>query len=296
MKETLFISFSAGETSAYMTIKLLEQFRDWYNIIIGFANTGEENEKSLEFAHKCESLFQHPVIWMEAITNPKHGAGIKAKVVSYETASRNGEPFESMVAKHGIPNVNFPHCSRELKQYVMRAYMRSLGYKIKDYKTAIGYRADEIDRIPDKYQKQNLYFPLVKWGINKQSVNRFWRDMPFRLEIKGYEGNCKVCWKKSLRKHLTIAKESPTMFDNFEKWEKQFERFIPDSRKKNSDIKLPIRFFRNNLSVTDIKKLSEQPFELASDDKQNFVSVVQLGLYDYELDTSNGCVESCEVF
>ena len=52
------------------------------------------------------------VVWVESITNPEYRKGVTAKVVSFVTASRNGEPFEAMIKKHGIPNITQPHCTR----------------------------------------------------------------------------------------------------------------------------------------------------------------------------------------
>lgn len=291
----LLISFSGGETSAYMTQWLINEFKGWKEMIVVFANTGEEKEQTLEFVEKCDKHFGLNVVWVEAITNPTFGKGIRAKVVSFKTASRNGEPFEAMIAKMGIPNVNFKHCSRELKKYAIRDYARQIGWKkVDDYKTAIGFRSDEIDRISEESEAENLWYPLIESGITKPFINRFWRDMPFRLELKGYEGNCKVCWKKSLRKLLTIAKEDPSAFDNFKKWESKYENYVPETR--DVEVQLPIRFNRGNLSVNQILELSKKPFKPASDESQVFAETIQLGLFDYELDVSTGCVESCEVF
>lgn len=288
------ISFSGGETSAYMTQELFKQFKGFRDMIVVFANTGEENEATLQFVDKCDKYYGWNVVWVEAVVNPIHKKGITSKVVTFETASRNGEPFEDVIKKYGITNASNPSCSRDMKKTVIKHYAKSIGWK--EYKTAIGIRADEIDRISASKEKENLYYPLINFGVTKPHVNRFWRDMPFRLDLKGYEGNCKVCWKKSLRKLMTIAKENPEAFDNFRKWEKEFEEFIPESRKHNKEIKLPIRFFRNNLSVDDIFKLSEQPFDAPKNDAVNYNEYVQLGIDYLPLDLSNGCIESCEVF
>ena len=292
----LLISFSGGETSAYMTYWLLNEFKGWKDMIVVFANTGEENEQTLEYVNKCDKEFGFNTVWVEAITNSEYKKGVRAKVVNYLTASRNGEPFEQSIKKYGIPNISAPQCSRNLKKYVVRDYARKLGWKIKDYKTVIGIRADEIDRISENKERENLWYPLIEANITKPFINRFWRDQSFRLELKGYEGNCKVCWKKSLRKLLTIAKENPEHFDNFKLWELKYENFIPEQRQHNTDIKTPIRFFRNNLSVDNILELSKKPFKPASNDAENYTEVIQLGLFDIPLDLSNGCVESCEVF
>lgn len=288
------ISFSGGETSAYMTQELLKQFKGFRDMIVVFANTGEENEATLQFVDKCDKYFGWNVIWVEAVVNPIYRKGITSKIVTFETASRNGEPFEEVIKKYGISNMMNPNCSRDLKKTVIKHYAKSIGWK--DYQTAIGIRADEIDRISQAKEKEKLYYPLINFGITKPAVNRFWRDMPFRLELKGYEGNCKVCWKKSLRKHLQIAKENPCAFDNFKKWEQKYENYIPDSRKHNLDIKPPMRFFRNNLSVADIMELSKKEFEAPKDDAVNYTEQIQFGLFDLPLDLSNGCIESCEVF
>lgn len=293
------ISFSGGETSAFMAWWLLNCWTDrhLYEIIVVFANTGEENEETLIFADRCDKYFGFNMVWVEAITNTQHGKGVTAKVVDYKTASRNGEPFEAMIAKHGIPNISTKHCSRELKKYTIRSYVRLIKkWKKSEYQTAIGIRSDEIDRISNDRKKERLIYPLIEFvEMDKQAVNRFWRDQPFRLELKGYQGNCKVCWKKSLRKLMTIAKESPEKFDNFEKWEKQYENYIPESRNKGQ-VALPVRFFRGNLSVSDIKQMSKQPFEPAVDDAVQYVSYKQTEMFGHELDVSNGCIESCEVF
>lgn len=296
MKEKILISFSGGETSAYMTYWLLKKFSDTKEMVVVFANTGEENEATLEFVHKCDTELGFNTIWIEAVTNPIYKKGITHKVVTFETASRQGEPFRQSIKKYGIPNVSSPDCSRNLKKYAIRDYARSLGWTTKDYKTAIGIRTDEVDRISAEAKTENLWYPLIGEGITKPFINRFWRERPWRLNLKGYEGNCKVCWKKSLRKLLTIAKEHPEHFDNFRKWEKEFENYIPPSRQHNTEIKTPIRFFRNNLSVDDIMELSQKPFKPASDDSVKYKEYVQMGMFDLDLDVSNGCVESCEVF
>lgn len=293
----LLISFSGGEISAYMTQWLLKKFKGWKDMIVVFANTGEENEQTLEFVKKCDEQLGFNTIWIEAVTNPEYTKGVRCKIVTFETASRNGEPFEQSIKKYGIPNIASPECSRNLKKCAIRDYARSIGWKkIKEYQTAIGIRNDEIDRMSKHRKKENLWYPLVNAEISKPAVNRFWRDMPFRLELKGYEGNCKVCWKKSLRKLMTIAREQPSAFDNFKKWEQEFENFIPEARQDNDKIKTPIRFFRNHFSVNDIMELSKKPFAVAKDDSVVFTETIQFKLFDLPLDLSNGCVESCEVF
>lgn len=287
MKENLLVSFSGGRTSAYMTKYLLDNYKDIYNMIVVFANTGKEFEQTLDFIKKCDDVYGFNTIWVEAVTNHQYRKGVTAKVVNHETASRNGEPFEQMIKKHGLPNVVMPMCTRELKTYAIRAYCKQINFK--KYKTAIGIRADEIDRIAQDHEKMGYIYPLVSAGITKSDINKFWVNNDFDLQLKGYEGNCDLCFKKSLRKVLTIIKEHPDRVNWWMEMEKQYEDYIPETRKQIGE---KIRMYRNKLSLKELVELAQSPFELAKDDSKYYSN--QLSLFD--LDVSNGCVESCEPF
>lgn len=287
MKQNLLISFSGGRTSAFMTKYILDNWSEKYNIIVVFANTGREFEQTLEFVNECDKRWNFNTIWIEAETNPIYKKGVSAKVVNFETASRNGEPFENMIKKHGIPNVRMAICTRELKSCAIKAYARQIGFK--KYKTAIGIRADEIDRINPNHEKKGFIYPLVSLGTTKPDVNEFWINNDFDLQLKGYEGNCDLCFKKSLRKLLTLVVEHPEKIEWWAGIENRFGNYFPPTRKMT---KCTANFFRNNLSTSDLILLSKKPFEKAKDDSK-YVET-QLSLFD--LDISNGCVESCEVF
>jgi len=294
----LLISFSGGESSAFMTKWLLENKSDQYEMKVVFANTGEENEKTLEFIDKCDRLFGFDLTWVECVTNPENRKGVTANVVNFKTASRNGEPFDVMIAKHGIPNQEVPHCTRELKTRTIEAYLKSIGWK--NYYRAIGIRIDELDRINPNWKKERIIYPLISKDfcpMTKPSINRFWRGQSFRLELKGYEDNCKVCWKKTLRKLLTIAKHNPERFDNFKIWEGKYENYIPITRRNNENIKLPIRFFRDNLSVDNILEMAKQPFEEYPDERIMYNEFSEPKLWGHDLDIGGGPCndESCEI-
>jgi len=118
-KEKLLISFSGGRTSAYMLKKILDskEYNEKYNFIVVFANTGKEHEGTLEFVRDCGINFGVKIHWIEAkhrkedsslIT--KKGWGASFKEVNFETASRNGEPFEEMISAIGIPCSSAPFC------------------------------------------------------------------------------------------------------------------------------------------------------------------------------------------
>ncbi len=148
-KTTYNISFSGGRTSAYMGKMLLDNFSDKYDFIFTFANTGLEHEKTLEFVNNCDKYFGFNTIWLEAVINNGMKKSSSHKIIDFKTASRNGEPFEEMIKKYGIPNKSYPHCTREVKLNVMRSYLKSINIDPKTVPTAIGIRYDEEHRVKE---------------------------------------------------------------------------------------------------------------------------------------------------
>lgn len=121
--------------------------------------------------------------------------------------------------------------------------------------------------------------------------------MPFDLELKSYQGNCDLCWKKSNRKLLTILKENPEYADWWRVMENKYENKIPVAAMNNSKIKPPIRFYRNNESVDDLIEDAQFPFDAAEDESKAVSAKETQGkLWDINLDENFGCVESCEAF
>ncbi|MCW1412168.1 hypothetical protein OLZ32_27855 [Rhizobium sp. 1AS11] len=284
----LLISFSGGETSGLMAKLCKERLGNEYDRIeTVFSNTSEENEATLVFVDECDRAFDLGVHWIEADVDPKLGVGTGFTKVDFASAHRHGEIFEAMIAKYGIPNKAFPHCTRELKARPILAFARDyLGWAPGTYDCAIGIRIDEIDRMSEKAKEQRLFYPFVsRWPHRKTGVNETWHAMPFRLRLKGYQGNCKWCWKKSLRKHLTLMVESPEVFEFPERMEAEHAN---TGSGEGSRV-----FFRENRSVADLRHLAETTkFKRATDDAREY----QIDLYSpLALDLSGGCSESCEV-
>lgn len=284
----LFLSFSGGETSAYMLLWVLENWREKYDeIVVVFANTSQENEETLVFVDRVSQLANVHVVWVEAVVHHNMKKGCTHRVTNFKDAKRNGEVFEDVISKYGIPNQAFPHCTRELKINPMLSYIKSLGWK--DFDTAVGIRVDEIDRMAAKHRERRLVYPLIKdKPMTKPQVNEFWESMPFRLQLKGYQGNCTWCWKKSDRKHFTLIKESPGIYEfpaNIEKNYGKVGAGIDKGIGCNEDGRRV--FFRKNRSTKDMIIASDAPFVPAHDDAV---------IYDSELDLPSGCSDSCDAF
>lgn len=287
--ENLLVSFSGGETSAFMAQYLRRHKADEYNMVFVFANTGQENEETLDFVDWCDKEYDLGVVWVEALVSEERGVGTKHKIVNYETASRKGEPFEDVIHKYGIPNQAFPHCNREMKLAPIHSYIKnSLGWD--DYHTAIGIRYDEIDRMAVDRKKRKIIYPLISdLKMTKPKINFWWSQQSRRLNLKGYQGNCITCWKKSKNKLAKIAKEAPEAFNFFREMENKYQYHYPSKSEpvydENGNLK-PLRFFRGSWSVDDVISYSKDFYKTIKDDSEEVN--YQLDLFDEE--------ESCDIF
>jgi hypothetical protein len=282
----LCISFSGGRSSAVMTKLCCDKWRNERKITVIFANTGWEHPKTLEFVDRCDREWNLNVVWLEAEVNSKVGEGVKAKIVDFNSASRDGEPFEAVIKKYGIPNATSPKCTDLLKINPMHDYKRSAGLLCAE--TAIGIRADEIDRMAKNYKENGLVYPLIDWEYTKPMVAAFMRRQSFDLDLPGdHYGNCLGCWKKSDRKLFTLAQEYPDAFNFTEKMERiygltraaGYKAAAPDGRRY---------FFRGHRSTAQIleqAKLLKKPYR----------EELQFTIWD-ELDVGGDCDQGCEVY
>lgn len=289
-KKKLLISFSGGRTSAYMAWWLLNNMQHKYEMIVVFANTGREREETLEFVNNCDIEFGFNTVWIEAKVINTKGIGTSFNIVNFKSACRDGRIYEEHIAKYGIPNQNAPQCTREMKAVPIDKYAKSLGWR--KYETAIGIRSDEPRRLDwdKKIKKRALYFAELFY-VTKSDVNNFWSKQKFDLKLTSYEGNCDLCFKKGLRKLMTITKDKPELADWWREMEQKYGKFDP-----RSSGKIPLRFFRDDMTIDDIIEESKLPFEPAKDESKIIDMYKQQSIWDEYLDTNSGCTESCEVW
>lgn len=220
------ISFSGGRTSAYMLYRVLEAHGGKLpdEAVVCFANTGKEDEATLKFVHDCETHWGVAISWLEY---QKEKPGFK--VVNYETASRNGEPFEELIKHYKkLPNPAQRWCTGVLKIRTIHKYLKSLGWDHSESDNAdfVGIRADE----PRRSAKMNRNkTPLVTAGVTKETVNEFWKNQNFDLELEIHRGesllgNCDLCFLKSIDKKMNIIRIHPEKA----KWWSNMEKYVKD--------------------------------------------------------------------
>lgn len=276
MKPTLITSFSGGRTSGYMAKWCLDNLADKYTLIFIFMNTGAEDHRTLDFVNKCDIEFGLNLIWIEADIHMEKGTGTTYKIVSFETACRNNEPFLEMVEAFGVPNQSYPHCNRELK---LAPFNKWLADHAPGAYRAIGIRVDEIDRMAANMDEMNIIYPLIKWiPTRKSDVLSWWSKQSFDLDLPEHYGNCVTCWKKSERKLLTIANDDPSLFEPFKRME-----LIAKTMGSNAEDNKG-NFFRKNTNSIEIVDLSEKSFKRFRDK-----------YFETHNNDSNGCGEVCDI-
>jgi 3'-phosphoadenosine 5'-phosphosulfate sulfotransferase (PAPS reductase)/FAD synthetase len=237
---------SGGRTSGLMLKRQLENIPDyrqtWLTI---FCNTGREMPQTLDFVHEMESRWGVPITWLEYHRVPAYSipAGIfptprrnlnlaKAaasgedthwfKQVDYDTASRNGEPFDELLNWMTVlPNVVTRGCSMQLKIRTAMRYLFSMG--LKEYISNIGIRIDEAHRATQILSNCDPFehpeFPLIRNGVSLEEVTGFWQQNDFDLQLKSYQGNCDLCFLKAKWKRVLMAQQNPDKLQWWLDWE-----------------------------------------------------------------------------
>lgn len=118
------IAFSGGRTSAYMLHHILEANHGLPDrVAVSFQNTGREMPETLDFVQQVGDRWNVPIIWLEY-----RSAKPWFEVVDHNSASRNGEPFDQLIAKRRmLPNLAKKFCSPELKTLTAKRYLVARG-------------------------------------------------------------------------------------------------------------------------------------------------------------------------
>jgi 3'-phosphoadenosine 5'-phosphosulfate sulfotransferase (PAPS reductase)/FAD synthetase len=211
------ISFSGGRTSGFMLAKIVEAYGGTLpdDVIPCFQNTGLEHPATLEFVRECGERTGVKIRWLEyRRTEEEH----TFEEVTFESASRNGEPFTQVVAARGhLPNPVTRICTVNLKMRTLIRFTRSLGWG--QFTNAIGLRADEprrVARMKGDIKAESVVMPLAEAGQTIADVRAYWKERPFDLRLPNDDhayGNCVGCFLKGKDKLMRLMREAPEHFD-----------------------------------------------------------------------------------
>jgi len=255
--EPTVISFSGGRTSAYMLWRILQTNNGLPDeALVVFANTGKEEEATLEFVRDCGKNWNVPIHWVEYAWNDD--AKLRFKKVDFESASRNGEPFMDMIHESTgyLPNPVARICTAQLKIRTIDKYLKSLGWKHNENMDWVGIRADEMRRAAKMDRERT---PLVTAGVTKETVGQFWKEQLFDLGLPNMNGvtmhgNCDLCFLKPTHQIISLIREKPSRAD----WWIKAEMSVQTSNKTFGD---GGRFRKDRPSYSELKA-----FALSHDD------------------------------
>lgn len=256
--EPTVISFSGGRTSGYMLWRVLEANGGALpeQAIVCFANTGKEEEATLQFVKDCEEQWSVKIHWVEFRDDDN-----KFAEVTFDTASRNGEPFEQLIIKKKyLPNPVTRFCTIELKIRAIDKFLKSKGWKHNENMDWVGIRADEPRRAA-KIDRSRL--PLVAAGITSKDVGNFWLNQSFDLQLpningKTMHGNCDLCFLKGRSQTLSLIAEKP---DRAVWWAKM-ETLVQTSNKSYGQ---GARFRKDRPSYADMHKYINEQDDMFDD-------------------------------
>jgi hypothetical protein len=206
------ISFSGGRTSGFMLRHILDAHGGTLpaDVRVLFCNTGKEREETLVFVRECGERWAVPITWLEY---RREGTSHTFAVVTFETASRNGEPFEQLIeARKFLPNPVTRFCTQELKIRPAKKWATSVGMA-GEFAMVLGLRADEPWRIHraknNKRDRYRVECPMGEAGHGLRDVTAFWKAQPFDLGLRPDEGNCDLCFLKGADKLSRLIRERP---------------------------------------------------------------------------------------
>ena len=214
------LSISGGRTSGYMLWRIVQAHGGKLpeDVRAIFANTGKEMPETLDFVDEMSLRWKTPITWVEY--RPKTEDGKQEAIVTWHSASRNGEPFAALIEdRKYLPNPVARFCTVELKIRPMHRIVRGWGWE--DWTSCIGIRADEPRRVAKLAARRGAETPdeiatapLAQAGVAVKEVGEFWQKQPFDLRLpnmngRTMHGNCDLCFLKGSKQVYSLIREQP---------------------------------------------------------------------------------------
>lgn len=223
-------------------------------VFVIFCNTGLEHDSTYEFIHQIEEEWTD-IIWLEydKWEDSKHRHGYK--IVNYETASRDGEPFRKLIqenktkdGKPYMPNPRTRICTQYLKINSKYRFCKENG--IKEWDNLVGLRYDEprrVNNIKSWYKCETVSAPMYHAEHDIYDVMEFWNTHHFDLGIPSKEfTNCVGCFLKSYKTLSYVARSEPEQLEwwaNMEEWaDRQFDKQVPSYRRILKEKEMQLEF------------------------------------------------------
>jgi 3'-phosphoadenosine 5'-phosphosulfate sulfotransferase (PAPS reductase)/FAD synthetase len=274
------ISFSGGRTSGFMLYQILQAYDGTLpaDVYVTFANTGKEMPETLDFVRDCGEHWDVAIHWLELRVYEERPI-YRTEEVTYEIASRKGEPFEALIErKKMLPNPMTRLCTSELKINVMKRFMQEKGYK--EWVNVIGLRYDEPRRVASQRRindsgknKWESLSPLNSDKVSVETVGKFWANNDFDLKLANHNGktlagNCDLCFLKGTQTLINIIRERPDLADWWLEQEEKVTRLQIESKGVSGSTDR-FRLDRDYIKLVDLAELEAKQTDFFDDDSRS---------------------------
>tara|TARA_Y100000310_G_scaffold337057_2_gene423155 strand:- start:1015 stop:1854 length:840 start_codon:yes stop_codon:yes gene_type:complete len=213
------VSFSGGRTSGFMLRHILDAHGGQPDDLqVCFQNTALEHPVTYTFVRECERRWGVDITWLEYFVNDENNHD--CKIVDFDTASRDGEPFTQLILKKKyLPNPVTRICTANLKMRTLDRHLKGMPGFEEGYTNAVGLRYDEprrVHRIRSYNSREDMYCPMYHAKHTEEDVLAWWKEQDFDLELPltgNLAGNCVGCYLKGRGKLEVLMEEMPEHFD-----------------------------------------------------------------------------------
>jgi len=157
-----------------------------------------------------------------------------------------------------------------------------------NYSIAVGIREDEMDRVSEKYEENNIFYPLVENHIDSDFRNKFWKNQNIQISIPAFKGNCDLCFEKSNRKLMTILKDEQYLGNWWQNMINKYGNIPLEGKASYNDLMKAnnrMTFFREFNDINKLSNMAKRPFIKATDEY-----VYENNLFDFEGSCGSGCI------
>lgn len=215
------VSFSGGRTSGFMLRHILDAHGGQPDDLkVCFQNTGLEHPATYDFIKEVGEQWSVDITWTEYCVNEE--GDNDHKIVGYDSASRDGEPFTALIQKRQmLPTPVARFCTVALKMRTLDRHLKTLPAFKDGYTNAVGLRYDEPRRalrLKADNPREETCVPMYHAKHTEDDVLEFWKKQPFDLRLpwgNALWGNCRGCMLKARHKIEVIAQEEP---DSLQWW------------------------------------------------------------------------------
>lgn len=180
-KPKISVSFSGGRTSAYMSYLIKHHWGQSHDLSFVFANTGKENEETLEFVDRCDREFGLGVVWVEAVIqvpiNLKTHEFLRNVVSVYVPDEFSHAQFSNFSE---VMECNGFHEESANYKYIFSTKKLGTICRIVDFKTA-SRKGEPYEAFVRKYGLPNSTRAYCTRELKEQPMNYF------RRHILGWE-------------------------------------------------------------------------------------------------------------